>query len=216
MADAIVALAALFIDVALLRKRTAHNEAEYNRFVQSMPILARIRAEILSRTARDGASWRERAEALGGNSIVAFTEIVSLMEPWERAFDTLTAFLKPEEPKRSAEKASGKAKRLAWLVDFSDNEVAVVEQSAKGNGWTSGRPIALKRLHQLDARLDYLTDHDNRMRRCLRKEQVWLGDGHYYFDEYATLPNLVGHPNVYNAPTRASGSSWSPIRWNSS
>ena len=198
-ASAVVDLAALFIDATLIRKRLAHNEAEYNRFVQSMPILARIRAEILSRTARDGASWRERAEALGGKSIVAFTEIVSLMEPWERAFDTLTAFLKPEEPKRSAEEASGKAKRLAWLVDYSEGEVSVVEQSAKGNGWTSGRPIALKRLYQLDARLDYLTDHDHRMRRCLRKEQVWFGDGQYYFDEFATLPTLAGHPAVYNA-----------------
>ena len=93
------------------------------------------------------------------------------MQPWERAFDTLTAFLKPGQPKRPAEKAPGKAKRLAWLVDLACGDVSVVEQSAKGNGWTSGRPVALKRLHQPDARLDYLTEHDQRMRRCVRKEQ---------------------------------------------
>ena len=93
------------------------------------------------------------------------------MQPWERAFDTLTAFLKPAEPKRPAEKAPAKAKRLAWLVDLASGEVSVVEQSAKGSGWTGGRPVALKRLHQLDARLDYLTEHDQRMRRCLRKDK---------------------------------------------
>ena len=198
-ASAVVALTALFIDAALIRKHAVHIEAEYNRFAQSMPILARIRAEILSRIARDRASWREHADVLGGKSIVAFVEIVPVMEPWERAFDTMTAFLKPQEPKRAAEKAPGKAKRLAWLVDYSEGEVSVVEQSAKGSGWTGGRPVALKRLYQLDARLDYLIEQDHRMRRCLRKEQVWYGDGEYYLDEYATLPSLVGHPHVFDA-----------------
>ena len=198
-ANAAVALAALFIDAALVRKHAAHHEAEYNRFAQSMPVLARIHAEILSRIASDKALWRERAGEMGGKSITAFTEIVSLKEPWERAFETLTAFIKPRKEKRPAEKAPGKAKRLAWLVDLADGEVTVVEQSAKGSCWTGGRPIALRRLHQLDARIDYLTEHDHRMRRCLRKLQVWYGEGEYYFDEYATLPALVGHPAVYDA-----------------
>ncbi len=121
-ASAVVELAALFIDAALVRKHAARMEAEYNHFAQSMPILARIRAEILSRIARDKASWGERADALGGESIVAFTEIVPVEEPWERAFDSLTAFIKPREEKRPAEKA-GKAKRLAWLVDYMEREV---------------------------------------------------------------------------------------------
>ncbi len=198
-ASAMIELAAVFVDAALIRKRAALMEDEYNRFAQSMPVVARMRAEILSRAARDGASWRERAEALGGKSIVAFTEIVALMEPWERAFDTMTAFLKPQEPKRPAEKTSGKAKRLAWLVDYSGGEVSVVEQSAKGCRWTGGRPVALKRLYQLDARLDYLIEQDHRVRRCLRKQQIWFGDGEYYLDDYATLPSLVGHPHVFNA-----------------
>jgi superfamily II DNA or RNA helicase len=197
--NAIVILAALFIDSGLVAKRAALNEAEFSRFVESMPLLARIRAEILSRTAKNRAIWQERAATLGGGSLIAFTEIISIMQPWERAFDTLTAFLKPAEPKRPAEKAPAKAKRLAWLVDLASGEVSVVEQSAKGSGWTGGRPVALKRLHQLDARLDYLTEHDQRMRRCLRKDKYLFGEGLYYFDEYATLPNLVGHPNVYNA-----------------
>ena len=198
-ANAIVVLAALFIDTALARKRVALNEAEYNRFAQSMPLLARIRAEILSRTASDGAIWRERAGALGGGTLIAFAEIISIMQPWERAFDTLTAFLKPRELNRTTEKALAKTKRLAWLVDLACADVSVVEQSVKGRGWTGGRPVALKRLHQLDARLDYLTEHDQRMRRCVRKEQSWYGEGHYFLDGYATLPALAGHPNVYNA-----------------
>ena len=198
-ASSILALAALFADVVLARKCTAQNQAEYNRLAQTMPVLARIRAEVLSKTARDGTSWRERAAELGGKDIVTFTEIVPFKQPWERAFDTLTAFLKPEERARPAEKAPAKAKRLAWLVDLSNGEVTVVEQSPKGSGWTGGRPVALKRLHQRDGKLDYMTDHDRRMCHCVRKEQSWYNDEHYYFDPYTALPALAGHPNIYNA-----------------
>ena len=50
---AIAALAALFIDNALVRERAAHIEAEYDRLAQPVPLWARIYAEILSKTARD-------------------------------------------------------------------------------------------------------------------------------------------------------------------
>ena len=198
-ATAIVALAALYTDLEFAREFAKQNESEYNRFAQSMPVLARIYAEILGKTSRNSEIWRERAAARGGEGLIAFTEIIPFKQPWERAFDTLAAFLAPAEAKRPVEKAPGKGKRLAWLVDLTSGEVTVVEQSPKGAGWTGGRPIALKRLHQRDAKLDYLTEHDQRMCRCVRKEQGWYGDGNFYFDEYATLPALAGHPNVYNA-----------------
>ena len=201
-AGAIAGLAATFIDAGLMREHTARHEAEYNRLAPTMPVLARIHAGILSRSVQNGASWRERAGEIGGKDLIAFAEIVSFKEPWERAFDTLTTFLRPGESKRPADKTPAKTKRLAWLVDLSSSEVSVVEQSIKGSGWTGGRPVALKRLHQRDSRLDYFTEHDQRMCRCVRKAQDWYDDGYYHFDEYATLPALAGHPNIYNATSR--------------
>ncbi len=200
--NAIVCLAALFTDVALVRQQTRYDEAIYERLAPHMPLLARIRAEILSKAVRDGTSWRERAAALGPENLIAFTEIIAFKQPWERAFDTLTTFLKPEEPKRSASKAKARTKRLAWLVDFMEGDVSVVEQSPKGSGWTAGRPVALKRLHERDARLDYLTEHDQRMCRCVRREQSWYNDAHYTFSESTTLPTLAGHPHVFDADSR--------------
>ncbi|MEJ2124915.1 MAG: SNF2-related protein [Alphaproteobacteria bacterium] len=201
-ANTMVSLAALFIDVALIRGEIRHEEAVYQKLAAHMPLLARIRAEILSKTVKDGTSWRERAAALGPENLIAFTEIISFKLPWERAFDTLTTFLKPGEPKRPASKAQAKTKRLAWLVDLNDGDVSVVEQSPKGRGWTAGRPIALKRLHERDARLDYFTEHDQRMCRCVRKENSWYSDSHYYFSETATLPALAGHPNIFDIDSR--------------
>ena len=59
------------------------------------------------------------ARGLGSKDLIEFTEIVSFKQPWERAFDTLTAFLRPGEPKRPADKSAAQTKRLAWLVDAS-------------------------------------------------------------------------------------------------
>lgn len=195
---AMLALAELFLDIGIARKHARENEAECKRLAAHMPLAARIHAEILSRTARDGAHWRERAAELGGETIIAFTEILSFKPPWERAFDSLAAFLKPEEPKRGGDKAPSKTKRLAWLVDPANGQVEAVEQSVKGKGWTGGRPVALKRLRERDARLDYLTEDDQRVLRCIRKEASWYNDESYAFDEYRTLPALIGHPNVFD------------------
>ena len=57
---AIVALAALFIDSALVRERVVDNEAEYNRLAQSMPLLARIYA---GDSEQDRPQWRILAGA---------------------------------------------------------------------------------------------------------------------------------------------------------
>ena len=75
-----------------------------------------------------------------------------------------------------------------------------MERSAKGaNGWTSGRNVAMKRLHEQDPRLDYLSDHDRRALRTIRKTSVgWYGQENYDFDPYATLLALVDHPLVYD------------------
>ena len=66
-AAAIVALATLFIDSDLMRERVVDNEAEYNRLAQAMPVLARIYAEILSRTSRNDASWRRACRRSWGH-----------------------------------------------------------------------------------------------------------------------------------------------------
>ena len=70
----------------------------------------------------------------------------------------------------------------------------------KGSGWTGGRPVALKRLAPA-RRPARLFDGTRPAHAPLRAQgtSIFIGEGLYYFDEYATLPNLAGHPNVYNA-----------------
>ena len=72
----------------------------------------------------------------------------------------------------------------------------------------------MKRLHEQDPRLDYLTDHDRRVLRTIRKESSgWYGEESYWFDVSRTIPALIGHPGVFDARERDRGSSWWLIRW---
>lgn len=62
----------------------------------------------------------------------------------------------------------------------------------------------MKRLHDRDPRLDYLTEQDRAVLRSLRKEASgWTGDDSYYFDTLKTIPALVGHPAVFDSRHRS-------------
>ena len=118
-------------------------------------------------------------------------------------FEGLANFLGAAAPP-SAAPAAQKSRRLVWFVDPESKLIEAVEQSAKAaNGWTSGRNVAMKRLHEQDPRLDYLSDHDRRALRAIRKTSVgWYSQENYDFDPYATLLALVDHPLVYDSRRR--------------
>ena len=62
----------------------------------------------------------------------------------------------------------------------------------------------MKRLHERDPRLDYLTEQDRAALRSIRKEtRGWYGEESYSFDTARTIPALVGHPAVFDARQRA-------------
>jgi superfamily II DNA or RNA helicase len=166
----------------------------------SLPAVARIHAEILARTAPAPAPFQAWLTAQRGDVGLVFTRIVEHRAPWERALQGLDAFLGSAG---IADKPV-KAKRLAWFVDPDSLEVEVVEQSAKASGWTDGRAIALKRLHDRDPRLDYLTDHDRTVVGAIRAESAgYYDEVEYYIDSGRALLALVGHPTVFDARQRA-------------
>ena len=118
--------------------------------------------------------------------------------------DSLAAFLKTGNARPKVAPPISKAKRLAWFVDPEQMTVEVLEQSVKGRDWTPGRVVAMKRLYEQDPRLDYLTDHDRRALRTIRKDTSgWYNnDESYDFDRYRALTALVGHPLVFDARKR--------------
>ena len=206
LSAACLALAKHAVDVEFSRD---HEDELAEQFVQLrdlLPMLARIYAEILTQVAARPARYRDWLDAQGASPVVRFTEIVQTRQSWERALESLDAFLDAGAPKTEAAKAPRKAKRLVWFVNPDTREIEIAEQSTKGkDGWTDGRGVSMKRLHEQDPRLDYLTDHDRRALRTIRKDggTGWYNPEIYHFDHARTLVALVGHPSVFDARQRS-------------
>ena len=203
LSAACVALAEHAVDANLTHAHRADLDARFEQIKAPLPLVARIYAEILASVATSSQPYNAYLSEAGQGVEIAFTQIIQVRQPWERALESLDAFLGTGTPQA----ASGphKAKRLAWFLDPSTRAVEVAEQSAKGrDGWSDGRPVAMKRLHERDPRLDYLTEQDRTALRSIRKESTgWYGDESYYFDTLRTIPALVGHPAVFDARHRS-------------
>ena len=202
LSDACVALAAYALDTGLSRASQADLAAGFESTRDTQPLVARIHAEILARVAPHPGPYKA---FLAGADIVAFTGIIQIRQPWERALESLGAFLDKGDPAVETAKAPRKAKRLVFFVDPDTEEVTAAEQSAKGrDGWTDGRAVAMKRLYEQDPRLDYLTPQDRLALRTIRKHAAdWYGEYSYEFDSPRTLLALVGHPAVFHAGQRS-------------
>ncbi len=205
LSAACVALAEHAVDPDLTHAHQADLDARFERLKATLPLVARIYAEILASVAVSPGLYKAYLAEADPGVEVAFTRLIQMRQPWERALESLDAFFGAGTSKAASGPGPRKAKRLAWFLDPDTRAVEVAEQSAKGrDGWSDGRPVAMKRLHERDPRLDYLTEQDRAALRSLRKERAgWYGDESYYFDTLRTVPALVGHPAVFDARHRS-------------
>jgi len=205
LSAACVALAEHAVDPGLTQTHQADLHARFERLKAQLPLVARIYAEILASVAASPGPYKAYLSEAGQGVEVAFTQIIQMRQPWERALESLDAFLGAGTSKAVPGSGPRKAKRLAWFLDPNTRAVEVAEQSIRGkDGWTDGRPVAMKRLHERDPRLDYLTEQDRTALRSIRKESTgWYGDESYYFDTPRTIPALIGHPAVFDARHRS-------------
>ena len=206
LSAACVALAEYALDAELARRHRADLAERFERLRGELPLVARIFAEILTAVAIAPHRYEAYLAETGRGLSIAFARLIQVRQPWERALESLDAFLAAGTPKPAGEKVGRPAKRLAWFVDPETGEVEVAEQSARGrDGWSDGRAVAMKRLHERDARLDYLTEQDHAALRSMRKEtRGWYDDDvSYSFDTRRTIPALVGHPAVFDARHRS-------------
>nr|WP_294518383.1 DEAD/DEAH box helicase [uncultured Rhodopila sp.] len=199
---ACVAIAEHAVDLEISRGNRDDHAIRFEQLRDVLPQIAHVYAEILAAVAADPGPY---AAWLAANPGLAFTKIIQTLQPWERALESLGAFLGGGDTAADTAKTQRKAKRLVWFLDPDDEDVTVAEQSAKGrDGWTDGKAVAMKRLHEQDPRLDYLTPQDRLALRTIRKETGgWYGEERYYFDAPRTIAALVGHPAVFHTGRRS-------------
>jgi hypothetical protein len=201
-ATACVALAEYTIDPNLSLAQQDELARRFERTRDALPLIASIHAQILAEVGTRPEPYKAWLAAVPQS--VTFTRLIQTAQPWERALESLDAFLGGATKAETAP-APRKARRLAFFLDVEHEAVTAVEQSAKGrDGWTDGRPVAMTRLHEQDPRLDYLTPQDRQVLRHIRKDAGgWYGEEQYDFDHHRAIATLVGHPAVFDATQRA-------------
>ncbi len=179
----------------------------FMKIKSSSPVLAEFIRQILNKIEVEKVKKRETLPiSINNCNLMDITNILECKKHWERSLENVELFFHKFKNSTSTHNDSEKpnpTKRLVWKVDFEDPEIRVLEQSAKKkNGWTKGRPVALKRLYDLDldSDLNYLTDKDKPALAGITRilNEGWYADSYeYYFDFDSTILNLIGHPNIY-------------------
>ncbi|WP_044558473.1 DEAD/DEAH box helicase [Azospirillum sp. B4] len=201
----LLAVATTLTSPSLVRGKEEIWGAHFRRLAATMPLAADLLAEALERGGARPAPYRAHLDRPGREVRWPFLALLPMKEPWERALENLEAMLEPPKP---AEKQTT-GKRLAWLVDPASGAVEPVEQvqqrgptKSPTQGWTIGKPVALKRLYQGDAHLTYLDDFDRRVVATIARDYDGWGHGRsryeYFLPPRDTLPALVGHPRVFS------------------
>jgi superfamily II DNA or RNA helicase len=194
---AIAALALAVVDGAKAGDRVREDLAEHERWGAVVPLAARILAEAHARAGSRPQHWRAVLDRLPPGYARRFLEIVPIRASWDRALDRLKSFLVPPDTVKPAA-AAAKNRRLIFLFDAAAEQIVPLEQTAKRDGWSGGRPVALQRLFKRDAKLDYLTPEDEKVIGTLKREYSYYDDS-LRFDPIRGPLALIGHPRVYDA-----------------
>jgi len=118
-------------------------------------------------------------------------------QPWERQLNALINL----QPAVNVEVV--KESRLAWLVGWDEHlgvralEPREQKRDVQG-GWTRGRPLALKRLAEDAAELEFLTAQDVQVASTIGAYRYYSGTGmRYEFDLDKAVALLAGHPLLF-------------------
>jgi len=154
-------------------------------------------AALLAAGGVHSSLYRQQAEEISAaTGLISLIPSIHFEEPWRKSLRALTQTAATERPA-----AASTAKRLLWLFRHGEEGLSLkpLEQRQKARGgWTSGRPVALSRLHK-GTNLEYLSRQDHMIRATLKAESRYYGgysSAEYYFDWDKTLPLLVGHPLI--------------------
>jgi superfamily II DNA or RNA helicase len=197
---AVTTLALAVVDGANAARRDRFDAEALEAWKGQAPLAARILGEVHGRFPDAGKAqpgWDAALETLGEGYPRRFLDIVPIRPPWERTLERLQGFLAPSAEGPTASPANA-TKRLIFRLDSTTGEILALEQAAKGAAWSAGRPVALKRFHQRDPKLDYLTPEDQRVAATVKVHREYYPE-FYGFDTVRSLLALVGHPRLFDA-----------------
>ncbi|MES2297560.1 MAG: DEAD/DEAH box helicase [Pseudomonadota bacterium] len=181
-----------------LAQKRAQLEAMLEQATQAgFDLIAAQLASLLGRLAGPGqVSYEQRAIALRQRHRFAdMADWFEREEPWERQLNALINL----QPAANVEAV--KESRLVWLLKFDphygvqDIEPREQKRDAQG-GWSKGRALALKRLSEDGAQLDFLSAQDLNVAAAIGTRRSYNGSRHE-LDIDKAVPALIGHPLLF-------------------
>ncbi len=164
----------------------------------SHALAAQLYAELicLKNDKDDEVQYFFKDHALAGN--FKFMNIFPVKHSWEYAIDQLHHIVTDQVNEANQQIQE---KRLVWVLDPASLKITVAEQVfRKNNTWGVPKPIALKRIYNLDPKLDYLTPQDKIVITALDRETYgWYDQEQFFWDTRRTLMALIGHPFVFHS-----------------
>ncbi|NBS17648.1 MAG: DEAD/DEAH box helicase [Gammaproteobacteria bacterium] len=165
-------------------------EASGMRWPQAEMALLRARFEPHSaETQKKAENLRER---LG---YALLTQRVRYEEPWELKLNAIVNRFGAKGTKEAASLKAPKEARLAWFVfrDFPRYGIEIREQKQNRQGWTKGKPIALRTFKETGESKSHLDAQDQRAIAAITQDSFGRG---YHLSDQGWL-DLEGHPALF-------------------
>jgi SNF2 family DNA or RNA helicase len=128
------------------------------------------------------------------------TDIIEKQEEWKLLLNALSVV---KSNSSDSSKNQKDAKRLAWFISYSKKEkictnMQPFEQSYSAKtGWSSGKPISLKRLKIESNKFPFLSEQDLRVVTQIKYQFNPYYGGSEYSLEKNSLIELIGNQNLY-------------------
>jgi len=193
-----VALALYWLDAPQARKDQWHTTLEDYRDQLDREGYAWLAAEFDALIAVQFGSPRQFTDVHLSADLQPLVSLLHRQEAWQHALNALSQ-LRPGKVTATAT-VEEKPTRLAWMITFSTYHVQVEPREQKRNAkgqWSKGRTVALKRLMDDSAVMDFLCEQDRQAISAIVVSHYHYSSVDYELPAGLALPRLVGHPALY-------------------
>ncbi len=155
-----------------------------------LPLLQRCFADLLHALpgVQDERKWERGTDC---PEILDISALVHDHPDWEIRLAAL------EKLARDGTGREEHKKRLIWVADLSDNSLSAREQSLGVRGWSKGKEVSLRRLHENKADMNYLTEADLRMISRIEQMRSWWNSFTYILEVTSCCDDLARCDLVY-------------------
>ena len=134
-----------------------------------------------------------------------FRQLLQYTPSWDRR---ISALMRVMEGESATDPESAGSRRVIWLLDPDTPALTVVQQTRlKRGGWSTGRVVPVRRLHEKDGSVWPLLTATDLAALYIRENTDFdyraRGEPDVAFDLKRALPALIGHPAVYHAADRS-------------